>query len=711
LHGAPRVAGLLIIAALLLALLELAQIARAGHGNGMSAELIVSVGFVSGALLLNASVLLGASICLGAWALSAVWHHRGVRRFVAFAGLVLLAGACWGLAVRLLAGAGATRALGSAKTPATIALCAALLGATIFLAFGARQLLRRRSELGRGPILAWGMGIMFAAILADLVNRRLYVGLYLEIHTLLALATSVMTVALVGWLGFLRGTRRNLPVAVGLLIVVGGVAAGVHANRALAARRQLVSSMLSETTIAREVLSLAWWILDADGDGHSPALGGGDCDDTEAHVHPGALEIAGNGVDEDCIGGDLAADAEPPRATEIRPSPVTTEPQRTAPRARLPDILLFSVDALRADRLGCYGYSDSTTPTMDGVAARGTRFTNVYVTSTSSATSLPAIVAGSYFSNLYPEVKSGGSASPKDKIPTRTILNDLASRGYRVIATVPTSFRNYFLGEGIEWSAPSGLSTPSLTEILRQAEDGPDAPLALWFHHMDAHLSFTREFLSELQQTVPPELNERYDAGVRRADDDLRILLEWQSARSGLDNTIIVVTADHGEEFAEHHGFGHARTLYEEVLRVPLIISLPSSAPRVVDRRVSIVDLAPTLREIVGLDPAERSDGISLVPLLNGQSHAHPPVYAENFLSSQSKAVVWGGWKLIFTLPGNVYELYDLRTDPHERENLADAYPARLVALQKLLALCAASGCRDIDPQLLADVERTLTAP
>ena len=321
----------------------------------------------------------------------------------------------------------------------------------------------------------------------------------------------------------------------------------------------------------------------------------------------------------------------------------------------------------------------------------------MYVASTSSATSLPTVVAGSYFSNLYPEVKTGGSAVPKDKLPTRTILNDLARHGYRVIATVPASYRNYFLDEGIEWSAPSGLITPSLTAIFRQVEEGPDGPLALWFHHMDAHLSFTREFLHEFRQTVPTEVHERYDAAVRHVDDDLRILLEWQAERSGLDNTIIVITADHGEEFAEHHGFGHARTLYEEVLRVPLIISLPNSVPRVVDQRVSIVDLAPTLREIVGLEPAERSDGISLGLLLDGQSRAHPPIYAENFLSSQCRAVVWSDWKLVFTSRGNVYELYDLRTDPHEQKNLVDDHPARLLALQKVLALCAASGCRDIE--------------
>lgn len=144
---------------------------------------------------------------------------------------------------------------------------------------------------------------------------------------------------------------------------------------------------------------------------------------------------------------------------------------------------------------------------------------------------------------------------------------------------------------------------------------------------------------------------------------------------------------------------------------MPFIISPPNFAQRVVDQRVSIVDLAPTLRELVGLEATERSDGISLVPLLDGQSRAHPPIYAENFLSSQSKAVIWSDWKLIFTPRGNVYELYDLRTDPHEQENLVDAQPARLVALQKLLALCGASGCRDIEPRLLAEVERTLTAP
>jgi len=129
---------------------------------------------------------------------------------------------------------------------------------------------------------------------------------------------------------------------------------------------------------------------------------------------------------------------------------------------------------------------------------------------------------------------------------------------------------------------------------------------------MDAHLSFAPEFIHELRQSVPTEVLERYDAAVRHVDDDLRTLLEWQSERSGLDNTIVVITADHGEEFAEHHGFGHARTLYEEVLRVPLIISRPDSAARVVDQRVSIVDLAPTILTAFGVDPPEYMDGAAL---------------------------------------------------------------------------------------------------
>lgn len=550
--GASRLAGLLVIAALLLGLLETVQVALAAPQSGLSAGFVPRLGIVSTALLLNASIVLGAGICLGGRAVAPVWHRGGVRRLVSFAGLALLASTCWGLAARLLAGAGVTRALGSAKTLASIALCGVLLAVTFLVIIGAQQLCRRRPDLGRGPILVWGVGMFFAAILVDLVNRRLYVGLYPEIHGVLALATSVMTVGLLWWLGLLRETRPGLLGGVGLLILVGGIFAGAHASRALDAQRQLVSSVLKETTIAREVLSLARWVLDADRDGHSPVLGGGDCDDTDMHVHPGALEVAGNGTDEDCIGGDLPAIGHAQGATELGPAPARIEPSPAGPRARLPDILLFTVDALRADRLSCYGYSDSATPTMDDIAARGTRFTNAYVASTSSATSLPAIVAGAYFSNMYPKVKTGGSAIPKDNPPRRTILNELARHGYRVIATVPTSFRSYFLDEGIEWSAPSGLRTPNLIQLIRQIEDGPDGPLALWFHHMDAHVSFTREFLSELHQTLPTELNERYDTGVKRADDDLRTLLEWQSKRSRLDDTIVVVAADHGEEFAEH---------------------------------------------------------------------------------------------------------------------------------------------------------------
>jgi arylsulfatase A-like enzyme len=703
---ALRVAALVVVASVLLAALETALFGV--REDARPAAVVFRFGLVDAALLLNVALVLAASISIGAWALAPRWERREVRLLATALGVGLLTAACGAFAAELFAGAGVTRILGSAKMPATLALCGGLVAAVVLVCIGGRQLARRRPELGRAAVLVWGVGLFSTALIAQLANQRFYVGLYPEIHGALALTTAILTIALLWWMGCLRNPRPEAMVAIALLALVAGVSGGVHAHRTLTEQQRLLGAILREATIGREALSLTWAATDRDGDGHSPVFGGGDCDDADASSHPGAPEVAGNGVDEDCMSGDLPVRQPPRERKDQRPPPTPAKPTRET----LPDILLFSVDALRADRLPCKSSVKSNTPSMDRVVARGTCFSNAYVSSTSSATSLPAIAAGVYFSNLYPEVKAGGSASPRDVPPTRTFLNDLADHGYRVIATVPRSFRGYFQDRGIEWSAPSGLSTPNLAALLRQVEDGPDAPLALWFHHMDAHLSYSLEFLKEFQGTGPnAEVNRRYDAGVARVDRDLRTLLEWQLGRSRLDDTVVVITADHGEELSEHGGFGHARGLYEEVLRVPLIISLPGRAKRVVHERVGIVDLVPTLREFVGLEPDERSDGVSLVPFLEGRPLSHPPVYAENFLSSKNRAVVRGDWKLIHNLQGNVYELYNIREDPLEQNNRVDADPSRLSALQNLLAVCSAEGCKGIDPQTLADIDSTLATP
>ncbi len=173
-----------------------------------------------------------------------------------------------------------------------------------------------------------------------------------------------------------------------------------------------------------------------------------------------------------------------------------------------------------------------------------------------------------------------------------------------------------------------------------------------------------------------------YDAGIRDTDTQIGILLDDLRARGLLENTIVVVVSDHGEEFLEHGQYLHEQ-LYEELLHVPLIISFPGDkGARYRGRRekslVRLVDVAPTLLDFLGLPIPEGFDGLSLVPLLEGGT-GPPRLVSSSWLKAGKRALRLGDWKLVVDERGP--ELYDLAADPLETRNLAAVETARLESL------------------------------
>jgi arylsulfatase A-like enzyme len=161
-------------------------------------------------------------------------------------------------------------------------------------------------------------------------------------------------------------------------------------------------------------------------------------------------------------------------------------------------------------------------------------------------------------------------------------------------------------------------------------------------------------------------------------DEHLGGLLVNVQKRVGLDRTLVVVTADHGEEFGEHGGEFHGATLYEEILRVPLLVAMPGIAARRVDAPVSLLDVAPTIVELAGggrgrLDAA---DGTSLAGAMRGEALEARAVLAETVRYGRgSRAIVEGGWKLVYEGRARTWELFDLGKDPGEQRVVTDEEP------------------------------------
>jgi arylsulfatase A-like enzyme len=200
---------------------------------------------------------------------------------------------------------------------------------------------------------------------------------------------------------------------------------------------------------------------------------------------------------------------------------------------------------------------------------------------------------------------------------------------------------------------------------------------------------------------LPAGLLERakglYDAELAFLDAELGRLFDGLEAR-GLDGeTLVVVTADHGEEFGEHGGFEHGHTLYQELLHVPLLMRLPGLIPagEVLEGRVGLIDVAPTICDLAGVAVPETFSGRSLRGVLAGEAAAAAPILAHgNFWGPALTSWSSGRWKLVLTPDGEGQraQLYDLETDPSELHDLAAAEPARVAELRAELTLALKGG-------------------
>jgi len=224
----------------------------------------------------------------------------------------------------------------------------------------------------------------------------------------------------------------------------------------------------------------------------------------------------------------------------------------------------------------------------------------------------------------------------------------------------------------------------------------------------------TKEHFEQAGVAIGPfiEYGKRlYDADIRANDDEIAKVVDALAGKRQLDDMILVVTADHGEEFMEHGGTSHGYTLWNELIHVPLVIVAPGLVPEglVVSDPVQSVDIYPTLLDLLHLPQPEGLEGRSLAPLLRGEPADGHPIFAENhetpgaeqifFAMGRTLAVVRGKWKLILNLkspynrPRPRRELYRLDRDFAEQEELSEREPAVADELEKLLLAHWASDC------------------
>ncbi|MDP9122467.1 MAG: sulfatase [Acidobacteriota bacterium] len=383
------------------------------------------------------------------------------------------------------------------------------------------------------------------------------------------------------------------------------------------------------------------------------------------------------------------------------------------PVPRLPNIVILTVDALRADRLSAYGYRRPTSPHIDRLLASGVRFTDARTVEPLTGPALSSL-----FTSLYPHEHGATRNGLRLRQGLPSLARTLARRGYRTAAFVGSwTLRNRISGLGEHFSRYDEVLTRKrwfgIWKGEATAEDLTDAALAwlaaghgadarpflLWVHYVEPHAPyrFHEQLAPRLGIGAAAEAgrSDCYDTEVAFADQHLGRLVAALDADPLLRaNTLIVFAADHGESLGEHRYWGHGRNLYEQTLRIPFGMSWPGRlATATIGAPALILDIAPTVLHLAGLPPLPGARGFDWTPVLSGSEP--PPQGRVTWFEAHKGAVlspletgsarlhgllevgmIASGTKEILRLGGREHWLFDLTADPGETGTSTTAPPS-----------------------------------
>jgi arylsulfatase A-like enzyme len=397
------------------------------------------------------------------------------------------------------------------------------------------------------------------------------------------------------------------------------------------------------------------------------------------------------------------------------------------------NLILLTIDCLRADGVGCLGGPSDITPNIDRLARAGALFSQAITNGPGTPESFPSIMTSTY-ALMNP---NSGAAIPNntwvnlaDKWPT--IAEILHSRGFSTAAVNAnpylTSYSNYnrgfdFFDDSLSWYKSNRviqklkeMGTLFGNKFLRADEVHQKAiswlkescydskRFFLWLHYMDAHAVYNPKGISFLKHIEAMRLERKmsrnpkmfskeeldkfigyYHQEIKYTDREIGIFLDkLESMGISLENTFFVVTADHGEQFLEHGKWGHGR-LYDEVLHVPLIVSGPGIEPHThIKDQVTLLDLSPTMLDLLAVSKCDRFLGESLFPMIKGRNKKRQTTHVISERVDQNFSCRTSNWKYITDLEMR-NELYDLQNDPHEKQNVASQNPKKVKELGAII--------------------------
>ena len=388
-------------------------------------------------------------------------------------------------------------------------------------------------------------------------------------------------------------------------------------------------------------------------------------------------------------------------------------------RAGRPSVLLVSIDTLRADHVGSYGYAAAATPVIDALAARGLRFEQAETVTPLTLPAHTSLLSGTF--PAFHGVRDNGSFYVGDELTTLTEV--LKAHGYRTGGFVGAYVLDHRWGiaQGFDlyyddfdlsrFDMAGGLDAAQRpgSEVVDHAlawlAGDADQPFFAWVHLYDPHSPYVPP--EPYRSRFPATLEGAYDGEIAATDAQVGRLIDFLTSSRRLANTVIVVVGDHGESLGEHGEQQHGFFVYDASVRIPLIIGGPRVPTRVVPDQVRIVDVMPTILELVGVEAPAAVQGVSLMPLGRGErqdllgfSETWYPRYHYGW--SELTAVRDGRYKFI-AAPRR--ELYDTKADPGELHDVATSNPRVADALERALAEMTAKLAVVATPQQPRPVE------
>jgi hypothetical protein len=421
-------------------------------------------------------------------------------------------------------------------------------------------------------------------------------------------------------------------------------------------QKSIKSWIFRHTTFERQALIIIQSVFDFDGDGYSNLYDGGDSNNFNSDIHPLVEDVPNNSVNENELGKDLDTiifswEKRLPNKTLNN---VTTSFDSNNFLSK--NILLIHVDGLRVNRFGAFNhqYYRNLTPNLDSFSVYSSVFDHAFAAGSSTHASLHPMRAMSYSHNM-------------NKID----MLDLD----RISSQLGLTYHNFY-----DTLLASNGDNEITDKLIQYFDNNEPQSFMYWIYYGGPHYPNISHGYGFGNSII-----DLYDEDVKYTDIQLSRLLKYLDSNNYLENTMVIIYGDHGEELFDHGSRFHGVSLYNELINVPLLIYVPDQKGNHFSLGVSLIDIFPTIFDYLGVDVEliEQRDGISLMPLIEkgDMEKKHKYIFSERDPESPNEFIEVSiinsvtQFKLIYNYKYYTFELYDLISDPLEKDNIIDSSP------------------------------------